>query len=175
MKTETVRPETGVKPEKAQEQKSAEPRQKNPMLFWTRLHALLLTLVLVLLLATVAVLGREIGSLHRSLDLMEQKLTEVQMEQVNDAIEAMTDAANQLASIDAEGLNRTAESLRQAADRLTAMDVKTLNEAIASLRDAADTLKQFDVEAFNDVIQSLDKTSENLAKITGGIGSVFGR
>ena len=27
MKTETVRPETGAKPEKAQEQKSAEPRQ----------------------------------------------------------------------------------------------------------------------------------------------------
>jgi len=196
MKTDTTKPETvqsaqdanrrsgGYQPpsagvQGAQDGKAeATPfsgKKQNAALRWTRLQTLLLAGVLLVLLVTAAVLGRELGSLHRSLALMEQKLTEVQMQQVNEAIASLTDAADKLAEIDMEGLNQTAASLKQAADQLTAMDVKTLNEAIASLRDAADTLKQFDVGAFNDVIQSLDKTSENLAKITGGIGSVFGR
>ena len=197
LKTETVQPahdgnpgsggyqptSAGVRPAKASLDAKAKPeddaiplsgKRQNSALRWTRLQTLLLAGVLLVLLVTAAVLGRELGSLHRSLELMEQKLTEVQMQQVNEAIDAMTEAANQLAAIDAEGLNQTAVSLRQAADRLTAMDVNTLNQAIASLRDAADTLKKLDIQAFNDVISSLDAASENLAKITGGIKTIFG-
>lgn len=149
-------------------------KKQNAALRWTRVQTLLLAGVLAVLLLAVTVLGLELGSLHRSLELMEQKLTEVQMQSVNEAIGAMTGAANKLSAIDAEGLNQTAVSLRQAADRLSAMDVNTLNEAIASLRDAANTLKGLDMEAFNDVIQSLDRASNNLAKITGGIKGIFG-
>ena len=119
-------------------------------------------------------LAGSVKQLDHSLELVQTDLEALQMDKVNEAVAALTEAADRLAAIDVEGLNETAQSLKAAADSLTKVDVETLNGAIASLKDAANTLKDLDIEGLNGVIQSLSKTAANLQKVSDAIGSIFG-
>ena len=142
---------------------------------WIKLQTGLLAAVLALLVVLTCVVGVTARRMEKSLALVQTDLEALEMSQVNQAVEALTEAARQLAAVDVEGLNETAQSLKAAADSLANVDVDTLNGAIASLRDAADTLKSMDMEALNNVVQSLNKAVTSLQKVSDAISGIFGR
>ncbi|MBR6120503.1 MAG: hypothetical protein IKQ04_09335 [Oscillospiraceae bacterium] len=153
--------------------KTTTQRETAPVSLWVKLQTGLLAGVLILLLALVLMIGSAAGRIEQSFQLVQRDLESLEMEEINQAVTALREAADRLAAVDAEGLNRTAQSLKAAADSLTRVDVDTLNGAIASLREAADTLKSLDMEALNNVVQSLNKTVASLQKVSDTISGIF--
>ena len=146
-----------------------------PVSPWVKLQTLLLAGVFVLLLALVFTTALSARRLDRSMELVQQDLEALDMGRVNEAVAALTEAAEQLAAVDVEGLNQTAQALKAGADSLTQVDVASLNKAVSSLQQAADTLKTMDMEAFNGVIGSLNKAVASLQKVSDTLSGLFGR
>ena len=142
---------------------------------WIKLQTCLLAAVLVLLVVCTLLLAGSMKKVDRSLELVQADLENLNMDQVNEAVASLTEAANRLAAVDVEGFNKTAESLKAASDSLAKVDVETLNKAISSLQQAADTLKDLDMDSLNAVIGSLSKTVASLQKVADTIGGIFGR
>ena len=149
------------------------------------LHARLQTALLAVLLLLLFVVGiyamGTLRDMHRTMDLMEEKVERIDMEDVDaivnavrdvtaqlreldisEAVESLEKAAALLADVDVDTLNGAISSLRDAAGKLSDVDVKTLNGAIAQLEDAAATLKDLDMGALNSVIRTLEDTTNRL-------------
>ena len=144
------------------------------LLRWVRVQTGLMLLLCLLMGGLLVFFVQQANALSRSIELVEYDLEQLQIEQINGAIDALTDAANQLASVDVEGLNDTAQALQDAAKSMSDLDMESLNQTIASLREAADTLKRLDMDAFNETVASLEKVSNNLEKFSSGLGGLFG-
>ena len=177
--------------------------QEQKLLRLVRIQTLLIALLLVALSVFVVLTARSLNRMDRSIDLVEQDLAAMDMDRINEAVTALTNAANrlsgvdldelngavsalkeaatQLSAVDVEVLNQTIASLEGAADALAAVDVKSLNTAIASLGQAADTLKGLDIDSLNGIISSLDQTIQSLNRVSDtlksavdGIKGIFG-
>ena len=134
---------------------------------WTKLQTIFSGCILLLLIVLTIFGVTAISSLHGSLKLIEEDLQQLQMDDVNGAIDALTDAANQLTAVDVDTLNKTAASLRDAADTLSAVDVNEINTTVKALTQAANTLSGLDIEQLNGLISSLNTVAERLQSITG--------
>lgn len=152
-----------------------EPVRRGEASSWIKVQTWLLAGVLILLTVLTATVGLTARRVEDSLDLVQTELEALEMQQVNEAVVALTAAADRLATVDAEGLNNTAQSLKEAADSLSKVDVQTLNGAITALKDAANTLKDLDIEALNGVIQALNNAVASLQAVTDTLGGIFGR
>ena len=82
---------------------------------WIKLQTGLLAAVLALLVVLTCVVGVTARRMEKSLALVQTDLEALEMSQVNQAVEALTEAARQLAAVDVEGLNEAAQSLKAAA------------------------------------------------------------
>ena len=149
-----------------------ETREKQSI--WPMLQAIFsgCTLLLLIALAIYAAMG--IQSLQRSLQLIETDIQQIEMDEVNTAVLALTDAANQLSEVDVEGLNDTALSLKEAADTLSGVDINEINTAVKSLTVAADNLSKVDIAQLNTMVQSLTTVAERLNNITASLSRLFG-
>lgn len=140
-----------------------------------KLQTGLLAAILTVLLIGSILLAVQISQVRSCLDLVEQDLQALNMDDVNDAVDALTDAANQLAAVDVDTLNQTASELKDAAANLKNVDMDTLNQTIASLKEAADTLKNVDMEALNGLVESLETVSTKLQNAVNAVTGIFGR
>lgn len=127
--------------------------------------------ILVLLAALAIGAVVEFGTLHRSLALIEEEVQQLEMDDVNEAVLALTDAANKLADVDIDTLNETAASLRDAADKLAGIDIEEVNKTVSALTDAANNLSNLDIAQLNELINSLNSVATKLSSIT----SLFGK
>ena len=177
--------------------------QEQKLLRLVRVQTVLIALLLAALSVFVILTARSLHRMDRSLDLVEQDLAAMDMDQVNGAVEALTNAANRLSGVDLDELNGAVAALREAATRLSAVDVDVLNQtisalegaadslaavdvdglntAVASLGKAADTLKDLDINSLNGIISSLDQAIESLNRVSetlktavDGIKGIFG-
>lgn len=130
----------------------------------------LLTFLIAVLAAGCILVSASMFTLYGGVKAIQSEVSELKMDEVNEAVAALTEAANTLSSIDMDTFNTTAESLRQAADTLSTVDVNVLNNAIKSLDAAAANLSELDMDAFNSVIQSLQSVAEKLEKISNFFG-----
>lgn len=150
-------------------------------LTYARVRTVLLAAILLLLLVVGVYAMGTLRDMHRTVDLLEQKVERIDMEDINaivnavrdvtaqlkelnvgEAVDALERAAELLAGVDVETLNGAIASLRDAAGKLGNVDTRTLNNAISSLRDAANTLKDLDIGALNSVIRTLEDTTDRL-------------
>ncbi len=147
---------------------------KEKQSIWPMLQAIFsgCTLLLLIALAVYAALG--IQSLQSSLQLIEADIQQIEMDEVNTAVLALTDAANQLSAVDVDGLNKTAKSLKDAADTLSGVEIDEINTAIKSLTSAADNLSKIDITQLNAMVQSLSTVAERLNNITSSLSRLFG-
>ena len=150
-------------------------RRGEPVSPWIKVQTCLLAALLFLVAVLVVVVGLTAQRVEDSLDLVQTDLEALEIQQINEAVAALTAAADRLAAVDVDGLNETAQSLKSAADSLSKVDVQTLNGAITALKDAANTLQDLEIEALNGVIQSLNSAVASLQAVTGTISGIFGR
>ena len=138
-----------------------------------QIQTILLAGILVILLVGSILLAVQVSRVAVCLDIVEQDLQALSMDDVNEAVDALTEAANQLAAVDVDTLNQTATALRDAAENLKDVDIDTLNETIASLKGAADTLKDIDIDALNGLVGSLDTVAEKLQNAVNAIAGII--
>ena len=137
----------------------------SPVNLWMKLQVIFTGIILLLLLALAVGAALEFRSVHRSLALIEEDVQQLNMDDINEAIHALTDAANQLAAVDVDTMNQTAASLKAAADQLAAIDMETLNKTVASLKDAAEELKKVDAKEINNAVIALTQAANNLSEL----------
>ena len=159
------------------------------------------TIMTACILAIVLIAGifavKEFASLRSGMDMIEQKIETLDVETLNDAIGAFTDAAEQFnsinmdefngtveslqaaaenfGSVNMERFNGTVESLQTAAENFGSVDIDRLNEAVSSLKGAADTFKSIDVEALNSLVHALETVSTRLENAVSAITGIFKR
>ena len=151
-----------------------DPRLKPEVSAWVKVQTALLAGVLILLAILVIVIGMTARRVEKSLDLVQTDLEALQVERINKAVDALSEAAGHMAEVDISRLNETAKSLKSAAESLADVDIDTLNGAIASLKDAANTLKDLDTQALNGVIQAIDKSVKGLENAVNTLKGLFG-
>lgn len=139
----------------------------------TKIQTALLAAILIVLLVGSILLAIQISQLSSCMDLVEKDLQALNMDDINEAVDALTEAANQLAAVDVDTLNQTASELKDAAANLKNVDIDTLNGTIASLKDASDTLKNVDMEALNGLVESLENVSTKLQNAVNAITGIF--
>lgn len=120
---------------------------------YLKLQTVLLAGILLLLLVGGILLASQISRVSACIDTVDEQLQAIEVEEVNDAVSALTEAANRLAQIDTDTLNQTAQSLKE----------------------AADTLKQVDMTALNGLVTSLQNVTAKLQTAVNAISSLFGR
>ena len=140
-----------------------------------RVQTLLLAGIFLIVLAVGIFAAVEFSAVHRSLALIEADLQDIQMEKINDAVESLTKAADQLAEVDVDTFNETAASLRDAANKLSELDTEKINDAVVALTEAANNLSELDTEQLNALISSLEDTASKLQNAVNGITGLFGR
>lgn len=119
----------------------------------SKIQVILTACILLTLIIGCIFLAQRVVQLQNCLDLVEKDLQALDMDSVNEAVDALTDAANQLAAV----------------------DVDTLNDTITSLRDAADTLKSVDITALNSLVDSLETVANKLQNAVNAVTGIFGR
>lgn len=124
---------------------------ENKQVNYQKIQTMLLAGILVILLLGSILLCTQISRVTACLDIVEKDLQAINMDDINGAVVALTDAANQLAAV----------------------DIDTLNGTITSLKDAADTLKGIDIEALNNLVSSLDTVASKLESAVNAITGIF--
>ena len=140
-----------------------------------RTQTILTACILVVILAVGLFLALQFNSISRCVDLIQQRVESFDMESLNGAVDAFTEAADRFNSVDIAQLNKTVTSLKEAADNIGSMDIKKLNDAVVSLKDAAKTFSEIDVESLNSLVQALQSVAERLERTASAISGVFGR
>ena len=98
------------------------------------------------------------------------KLNQLDMEAVNEALDAFTGAADILGKVDADKLNETVAALKDAADALSGLDMTELNSTVEALHGTAGKLSGVDIEKLNEMISSLTAVSDKLDRLCTKLG-----
>lgn len=117
--------------------KDNETKALNLMRIQTALIACILIFLIILGVAAAA----KVRSMQTCIDLIERNMETVDMEALNDAVDAFTDAANQFNKIDMDEFNNTVAALDGAAEGLQEVDVESLNALVSSLETVAAKLQ----------------------------------
>lgn len=152
-------------------EKTVQQRQLSLM----RVQSALLAAILVILLLAGIFLAGKISELQSVMDVIEQDVKALDMDALNDAVAALTEAADQLAAVDVGRLNDTVAALKDAAKTLSEIDMKGINKAVTSLTEAANHLKDVDIGSLNSLVQSLETVASKLQKATDSISGLFKR
>lgn len=92
--------------------------QKDKKLAYIRIQTILIGCILAVMVVAGIIFTTGYYSLHHSMTLIESDLESIQMDNVNEAVEALTDAANTLSELDIEELNGLIASLNTTAEKL---------------------------------------------------------
>ncbi len=88
------------------------------LLFWTKLQAVAMCVLLVVLTYFTISTSVKMHKLDRSIELVEQDLEQLQMKDVNEAIDALSAAADNFARIDMDAFNQTVDNLNRVTESL---------------------------------------------------------
>lgn len=149
------------------------PDTQTQLLRLQKTQTVLSACILVVILAAGIFLACRFTSISRCIDLIEQDLQALNMDTLNDAVDAFTEAADRFGSLDMDAFNRTVESLEDAAEQIGGMDIDRLNGAVSSLKNAADTFGKIDVEALNSLVEALETVSAKLQNAVNAITGIF--
>ena len=126
--------------------------KNDPRMKLMKMQTAILAAILVILLIAGIFVAAEFSTIHRSISTLQTEVESLEMDSVNDAVAALTEAAENLAAVDVSTLNETAVSLREAADTLALIDTDTLNSTAASLKEAANNLSKVDTDSLNSLV-----------------------
>ena len=87
-------------------------------LFWIKLESVAMCILLLLLTYFSISTSIKMHKLDRSIELVEQDLEQLHMEDVNQAIDSLTSAADNLAKLDMDNFNETVDNLKTVTDGL---------------------------------------------------------
>ena len=141
----------------------------------TRLQTIALYAILILLILAVIFIAVQFSALRECMDMIDADLRQLDMTEINRAIDALRDAADSFAAVDIESLNTTVSALKDAADTLASVNIQSLNRAVLALEDAAKNLSEVDVENLNALVGALEAVSEKLQNVVNGITGIFSR
>ncbi|MBR6407974.1 MAG: hypothetical protein IKS19_05295 [Clostridia bacterium] len=147
---------------------------RDEKLLHMRIQTALLGCILLIILAVGVFAAVEFSTVHRSLALIETDVRNVEVDQINEAVEALTAAANKLTEADVETLNETAASLRDAANMLAGLDTDGINDAVRALTEAANKLSELDIESLNGLVSALESTAQRLQNTANSIATLGG-
>lgn len=94
--------------------KSTEQRQ----LLHARVQTAILAAILLLLLVAAGLLIKEFAALRECMDTIQENVQAIDVDAINGAVDALTDAANNLESVDTQSLNSVLSSLQSVAAQL---------------------------------------------------------
>ena len=140
-------------------EKTAQEKQLSLM----RIQTGILFGIFVLILAAGVLLFTQFAKINNCFAMIESDLEKLDMDALNSAVEAMTEAVDELSDVDMDTLNAAVASLKEAAETLADVDMKTLNETVGSLREAADKLGAVDIKTLNDTVAALKTAANNLS------------
>ena len=106
-----------------------------------RMLTIMMAILLALFLTAGFLLAKEFRSIQNCISLIEQDVQTVDMNSLNSAVDAFTDAANQFNKIDMDEFNGTVASLDSAAAQLKGVDVESLNSLVDALEGVATKLQ----------------------------------
>ena len=141
-------------------------KQDQKLLRWMQIQTIIMAVILVLLLAAGIFLVSQVAELGNLLWLMEEKLQALDLEAINEAVESLSAAGQEMANIDVKALNAAVAALKDAAGNLSAVDMEALNGAIDSLSGAAEGMMEMDFKALNELVETLDAVATRLEKVT---------
>ncbi len=140
-----------------------------------RLQTIIQGAILLVLVGAVVFVSGQFSTLRRCINLIDADLQALDMNEVNAAVDALSDAAERFSGIDVNSLNATVDSLHDAADQLGSADIPAMNDAVGALKGAAGKLENVDVESLNALVGSLEEVASKLQNAVNAIGGVFGR
>ena len=127
--------------------------------------------------ALVAVLVLVVGGIFAAVQVNKamRVVDGLDMEQINAAVQSLSNIAAELEKLDMEGVGKTVEALRGAAQKLAEADIDAVNDGIEALTDAAGNLQNLDIGKLNDLIAALEKTAAQMEKTSAAFGKLFGK
>lgn len=140
-------------------EKTAQEKQLSLM----RIQTGLLLGIFVLVLAAGVLLFTQFAKINNCFEMIETDLEKLDMDALNAAVGAMTEAVDELSAVDMDTLNAAVASLKEAAEALSDVDMKTINDTVGSLRDAAGKLGAVDIKTLNDTVAALKNAANNLS------------
>ena len=94
--------------------KSTEQKQ----LLHARLQTVMMAMILLLLVLAAVVFVREFAALRQCMDTIQESVQDIDVDAINGAVNALTDAANNLEAVDTTSLNSVLSSLQSVAAQL---------------------------------------------------------
>lgn len=140
-----------------------------------RLQTIIQGAILLVLVGAVVFLGGQFSTLRRCMNLIDADLQALDMNEVNTAVDALSDAADRFSEIDVNSLNATVSSLHEAADKLGNVDIPAMNDAVDALKGAAGKLENVDVDSLNSLVGSLEEVASKLQNAVNAVSGVFSR
>lgn len=142
--------------------------KKGDLLLFVKIQTALVAMLVLLLVAGGIFAAVQVNKAMRVVDGLD-------MEQINAAVESLSNTAAELEKLDMEGVGKTVEALRGAAQKLAEADIDAVNDGIEALTDAAGNLQNLDIEKLNDLIAALEKTAAQMEKTSAAFGKLFGK
>ena len=134
-----------------------------------KLQTILMGCILILLLAVALFLVTQVTGVVAQVNDVLVKVNNLDLDEINQTVEALHEAADGLAKMDVEVVNGAISSLKAAADHLGDVDIDAINEGIEALSGAGKQLQDLDMKKLNSVIESLGTVTAQLEKTTGTI------
>ena len=106
-----------------------------------KLQTAILALILVAVLTAVVILTVRFSAIQKCVDLIGEKVEEIDVGEITDAVRAFTEAADKVAEVDTGELNEAVSSLQSAAENLSGVDVDSLNKLVSALEGVAEKLE----------------------------------
>lgn len=78
-----------------------------------------------------------------------------------------------LEEVDVETLNLSIAALDEAAGKLDGLDAATINDSVKALNEAAENLSKIDTEQINALAESLTTSAESLEEVTKTLSDLF--
>ena len=142
--------------------------KKGDLLLFVKIQTALVAVLVLLLVVGGIFAAVQVKKAVRVVDGLD-------MEQINAAVQSLSNIAAELEKLDMEGVGKTVEALRGAAQKLAEADIDAVNDGIEALTDAAGNLQNLDIEKLNDLIAALEKTAAQMEKTSAAFGKLFGK
>ena len=114
---------------------------KSQELTLMRIQTILIACILILLVVVGVAAAMKFQSIQTCIDTIQQSVETIDTDAFNQAVNALTDAANQFSKIDMDTLNETVAGLDSAAAELKGVDVASLNSLVSALESVATRLQ----------------------------------
>lgn len=154
--------------EQMEKVQTAEKKADNQLLLFAKIQTALVAALVVLLVVGGIFAAVQVNKAMRVVDALD-------MEQINAAVQSLSNTASELEKLDMEGVGKTVEALRGAAQKLAEADIDAVNDGIEALTDAAGNLQNLDIGKLNDLIAALEKTAAQMEATSAVFARMFGK